>query len=154
MTSYYAFSDGSELAIRAVTYEIRIASVNLMCYAGGIELVTTHRHEVSSLGGGTAADVAPLYQGAPAATATARSGTSALTFSGTDRIVGSAFVPQGNSTAVIGLYTVVTQHGSNAQIQTPLTLTVAPGSVYHVKGITTGTVVQVFFEELRLVGSY
>jgi hypothetical protein len=152
MTSYSAVSDSVDLAIRAVTYEIRITQVNLVCYAGGSEVILLNRHESSTLSGGSVADIVPLYQGAPAASATARSGS--LTFSGTNKIVGSAFVGSGTDVSTIYYTAIINNHGSNAQIAPPLTLTVLPGSVLHVSGVTSGTIAQVFFEEMRLPGSY
>lgn len=152
MTSYLAVATGVDLAIRAVTYELRITLVNLTCFGGGSNIVKTARHDVSSLSGGSVVDVVPLYEGAPAASATARSGS--LTFSGTQEFMSSCFVPPGTTTSTIGFTNIAIYGGSNAQIQPELTLTVSPGSVFHVSGATAGTIVQVYFEEIRLVGSY
>lgn len=153
MTSYFALCAGTDLAIRAVTYEIRITQVNLFAFTGGGEVVQALRHEGSTLSGGTAADLVPLHEGAPAASATAMTG-SPLTFSGTSKIVGSAYVPPGATFSIVATTVITSYPGSQAQIVSPLTLTVSPGSVFHVLGPTAGTVVQVHFEELRLPGSY
>lgn len=152
MTAYYAQSVAQAIGVRAVTYEIRITQVSIFCSGAGAYITTAVRHETSSLSGGSTADVVPLHQGAPAASATARAGS--LTFSGTAKVVGSTYVPPGQNTVILAYGTDTIHQGSTAQITSPLTLTVAPGSVFHVTPVGAATTVQVYFEELRLPGSY
>jgi PPE-repeat protein len=158
MTSYFVSSAqtaGFAIAVRAVTYELRIAQIDLVGYTGGGFTVLAFRHENSTLSGGTSIGVAPLHQGAPAASATAMVGSS-LAFSGTSKLVGSAYLPPANSSAIDGTSVITTYSGSSAQIVSPLTLTIAPGSVLHVAGafnVNTGFC-DIYFEELRLAGSY
>lgn len=164
MTAYYVTSTGSsatDIAIRAVTYEIRITSVlvwNVASTGVGLHL---YRHEVSTLSGGTAVDVVPLYQGAPAASATAQVGSPpTLSFSGTSRICGSTYMAPGENSSVSGTYVINTFPGSTSQVTPPLTLTVSPGSVFNVGtgsagfGLSSNSICQIWFEELRLAGSY
>jgi hypothetical protein len=152
MTAYHVMV-AEDVAIMAVTYEIRITQVLFFAVAGGGEVVYTVRHEGSTLSGGTTIDIVPLHQGAPAASATAMAGTS-LSYSGIAKIVGSTYVPPATTASIVGTTVITNFPGSTAQIQSPLTLTVAPGSVFATTGVTSSTVVQIYFEELRLAGSY
>lgn len=145
---------GNSIAIRAVTYELRISQVNFWSW-GGSGVYQIFRHETSTLSGGTSTPVVPLRQGAPAATCTASTGV--LTTSGTRRVLGSAYLPPGSQSSPVGASVITTYPGSTAQIQPPLTLTVLPGSVFRVGGPTFAmqpTVgCEIYFEELRLTGS-
>lgn len=158
MTSYYVISaptTGTSLAIRAVTYELRIAAINLLATTGGGVVATAIRHESSTLSGGTSITVAPLYQGAPAASATAMVGSS-LSFSGTSHTVGTAYIPPATQISSVGLITIQYHTGSTAKVNSPVTLTVAPGSVLQIGATLNGfaTWCEVYFEELHLAGSY
>ena len=154
MTGYLVTSGLQHVAVRAVNYELRITQISFWSTSVSASVMSTFRHEGSTLSGGGAVDVAPLYEGAPAASATANAGAS-LTFSGTNKILGSTIIGRGALTQSIGYVNVVTIQGSSAQIVTPLTLTVAPGSVLHVSGqLSTGIFTKIFFEEIRLPGSY
>lgn len=153
MTAYLVSSTLQTVAIRAVTYELRITQVTASSLLTAASLIITSRHEGSTLSGGSAADIMPLYQGAPAASATANHGTS-LTFSGTNRFLASTILSNGANTQVIGYTPVTTAQGANAQIISPLTLTIAPGSVFHVTHQFSGPLTRIFFEEIRLAGSY
>ena len=156
MTAYYVTGDPWSMAIRAVTYEIRISQILLYSTGSGGTIVRAIRHESSTLtrgAGGGVLDVVPLYQGAPAASTTGMWG--ALNFTGTPKVVGSTYLPPGENSDVVGTTVIHTFPGSTSQIQSPLTLTVAPGSVLEVIGDNevAGTC-QIYFEELRLAGSY
>jgi hypothetical protein len=152
MTAYYTTSSGQDLGILAGTYEMRILLVNFCTVSGGDVVVKTFRHTGSTLSGGSAADIVPLHQGAPAASATARAGS--LTFSGTAQCTGSAFIPTAQSSVIYNTTVITTYGGASGQSQSPLTLTVTPGSVFHVSGPVGALQAQVWFEELRLPGSY
>lgn len=171
MTGYYVCYDQSvndaDIAIRAGTYELRVASIAFWNNGTGGYVFNVNRHEASSLGGGAALDVVPMRQGAPVASCTARVGTT-LTFSGTNKVVGSTYVPPGETSSVYtsGMVVAVlhTYPGSSAQAQQPLPLTIAPGSVLHIAGgfsestqfTSLGTTLgcNIYFDELRLPGSY
>src|ERR1700743_767949 len=146
MTSYFATSTSQDLAIKAVAYELRIILVNLYSTGGGNEVIHLFRHSGSTLSGGTATDIVPLHQGAPAASTTGQVGSS-LSFSGTSLCVGSAFMPDGQTSTISGSTVITIKNGSAAPVQPPLTMTVSPGSVFHVSGLTSGTIAQIFFEE-------
>lgn len=154
MTSYLVRFDqsGSFVGATAITvgaYPIRISQVNMWCRAGGGQAYYAHRYEGGTASGGSAVNVVALRQGAPAASATARVGT--VTLTGTARFLGGAYVAPGSITSG----TVTSFPGSTAQITFPLTTIVAPGSVFTVEGGFTNSLgCEIYFEELRLAGSY
>lgn len=159
MTSYYVMSAGTfdspsvgtSLAIRAVTYELLISKINVLATSGGSTNITATRRESSTLSGGTAVTVAPLHQGAPAASATVRVGSS-LAFSGTAKIISTGYIGPASSYS----YPIELHNGATASVSIPVTLTIAPGSVLQVSASLNGysTWCEVYFEEMRLAGSY
>lgn len=158
MVAYFATSAqtaGAALAIRAVTYELRIVKIGLYGWTGGSQPAGAYRHEISTVSGGTASPIAALHQGAPAASATAMVGTS-MTFTGTSRQVGSTFIPPASTASIVGTTVIVKYTGSSAEIVEPLTLTIAPGSVLEIRSAFNQWSMwcEVHFEELRLAGSY
>jgi hypothetical protein len=147
------------IAIRAVTYEIKLTQINWWSW-GGSSVFYLYRHENSTMTGGTTINVVPLRQGAPAATATAMQG--AISFSGTQRVIGNTYLPPGSTSTAVGASVITTYPGSTTQIQPALTTTVLPGSVLHVApgplpsgwaGISETVGCEISFEELRLSGS-
>jgi PPE-repeat protein len=162
MTAYFltsamtaAPSGGYNLALRAVTYELRIVKIGLYGWTGGGMPAFAYRHENSTLSGGTAQVLTPLHQGAPAASATAMVGPS-LAYTGTSKVVGSTYIPPASSSSIVGTTVIVKYTGSSAEILEPLTLTLAPGSVLEIRSSFNyfATFCEIHFEEMRLAGSY
>lgn len=154
MTSYYvnsALATGLQLAIRAVTYELRIIQINVLATSGGGTNIFTYRRDTSTLSGGTAVAVAPLHQGAPAASAIARVGNS-LAVSGTAKLISTGYIGPASSYS----YPIELHNGATAAVSIPVTFTIAPGSVLQVNAAwnLTATWCEVYFEEMRLPGSY
>ncbi|HEX4395435.1 MAG TPA: hypothetical protein VH084_28475 [Mycobacterium sp.] len=162
MTAYVVRHDQSaspSISILAVTWPIRLASITFWSYLTTIaELANVFRYDSGVASGGAVAPVIPMRQGAPAATATARIGT--LTLTGTFHYINSTAISPGQTESVITVGTTLinvhTYGGSTAQIQFPLTTVISPGSSLVVNcsifGSRTGC--EIYFEELRLQGSY
>lgn len=166
MTGYIISSGqttATSMSLLAVTYEIRISLISFWSYGGG-QVFNVTRHEGTTVSGGSAVDVVPCKQGGPAASATAKLGT--LTFTGTSKVVGSTYLTPGQNSQITetGVSTITYYTGSTSTINAPLTMTIQPGSAIHVGGGFEGTTqfgglnadvgCLIYFEELRLAGSY
>jgi hypothetical protein len=152
--SFIALS-GDSLYLQAGIYEVRIAQVTLWCSTvNAAELYTAYRYEGGSASGGTSMPVIALRQGAPAASATAGGG--AVSYTGTQRAINATVLPPGAVSTTIGTTPTQTHPGSTAQMQFPLPTIIAPGSFFSVTGDFSGpgTGLEMYFEELRLKGSY
>jgi hypothetical protein len=165
MTAYLCRNDqsnivGGSIAIRAVNYEIRLNIVNIWTWTGA-GVCKIYRHENSTITGGTTIPIAALRHGAPAASATAKLGVvgSGLTLTGTQRVLGSTYVATGETSSIVGTSVINTYPGQTGQLQSPLTLTITPGSVLRIGPPAGGPIidyangVEIYFEELRLTGS-
>lgn len=154
MTTYNVTTIGvTDGAILAGSYEVRLVAIT--AYNSSIYnsvYVTVARHEPATISGGTAVPITPLRQGAPAASATAKQGTG-LTVSGTSKTL-QIFALNAASLVEIGAG-VQTVTVASANFQPALATTIAPGSALHVSGMVDGyCICNIFFEELRLAGSY
>lgn len=159
MTAYLVRYDQSpvgwtDVAFKAGSYECRLVQVNLFgSYSAGTTWSAV-RYESGTMSGGTTIPIVALRQGAPACTAAAMFGN-ALTFTGTARTVGGVYLPPGEVSTSTGTSVINTFPGASAQITFPLTTIVSPGTVFTVHGAANNVFgCDVYFEELRLSGSY
>ena len=158
MVSYLARWDQSNnntstnfVSITAVTWPIRIAQVLLWSGASdNSQPIVSVRYEGGVASGGSSAPLVALRQGAPAATATARVG--ALTFTGTRRVLNTTVQPPGRVTEG----TTSSVSGAATQMEFPLTTVIVPGSTFAITSGWFSTIggCDIYFEELRLFGSY
>jgi hypothetical protein len=110
--------------------------------------ITFNRYDSGSLSGGTSIGITALRDGAPAASATAKTGASV---SGSLQSLWGIFLASGSADS-LGF----TSPGTTNQ-ESPLPITIAPGSVFNINvqtNISGLAFINVFFEELRLQGSY
>lgn len=149
MSTYSVYSN-SDAGIKAVAYEVRISQVVVYSDSPFGYFIRICRYDSGTLSG-TSVTPIPLRQGAPAASATAVSG---VTVSGTQRTIQLFFIGPGETLATPSSSAVY--HGASAQFQPPLAVTISPGSVFVVNGQPSdGTMATtIYFEELRLAGSY
>lgn len=160
MTAYHAECSSStssttySISIKPNAWPIRIAQVNAWGINSIGNVFTAYRYDSGTVSGGSALDLVPLRQGAPAASATGLGGT--LTFTGTKRSLGNVYLPPGEQSSVSGTTVINTFPGSSASISFPLTVVIAPGSVFRLGAnfVDNNGVAEVVFEELRLSGSY
>lgn len=148
MAGYSTFSDGSSISIKANTYEIRLTSVTMYSDSSNGSFITFNRYDSGSLSGGTSIGITALRDGAPAASATAKTGASV---SGSLQSLWGIFLASGSADS-LGF----TSPGTTNQ-ESPLPITIAPGSVFNINvqtNISGLAFINVFFEELRLQGSY
>lgn len=160
MTTYVVSSTQTvptlNILIKAGIYEIRMVQINFssrtgaaypfigMCYPPG-----------TTMTGGSAMTVTPTRQNAPAASATAQQGPQSMTFSTTPVYVSSTVLPPGAVVTSSGTSTITTYPGANAQMSFALPTIIAPGGVINFNGGFLDTVTaDIYFEELRLSGSY
>ena len=164
MTSYlvrYNQTTGiTKIVIKAGIYEMRMAQINFWGYSGTAQIFTANYLSVgTTISGGTAIDVVPLRQNAPTASATAQQGPS-ISFSPqqglspwfTGTMIGSAVLPPGSSTSG----TITVNSGSTAQMSFPLPTILSPGAVFVLtnNSLAQNQGAEIYFEELRLSGSY
>ena len=155
MSTYYTYcGTGTSLAINVGVYEIRIASIQIYSASSNGTFVGVYRYDAARASSGTSQLVVPLRQGAPAASSTSIFGNSLSISSGNYELLNEVYVPPGAVTPGSATY-YTTYPGSATQIQSPLTYTVGPGGVLYITGLIAGSLAcNVFFEELRLAGSY
>lgn len=140
------------VAIRAVTWPVRFTKADYSSINTNRTLAYIRRHEGSTISGGTALTPTPLQQGAPAATATARSGS--ISASGTQRNVALALVSGAGDNALSD-GTVQQLSNGAASFQPAIDLIIAPGDVFFLTLDANGWCnVTIYFEELRLNWSY
>lgn len=148
------------LSVTAVSWPIRLAQINLWTASGETNF-TAYRYEGGSASSGSSAPIVTLRQGAPAATATARLG--ALSFTGTQRVIGATYMGSGQTDKINPgppASATVIFTGTTATFPFPLTTVIKPGSTLAVvtSGVTstwnTNTGCEIYFEELRLQGSF
>lgn len=158
MTSYLVRHDQtgsySDVAVAVGTYAVRLVAVSFWSYTGGGITFQMFRYDVGTMSGGKAVNVVTLRQGATAASATARIGN--LTFTGgPGKQCGATYVGPGAVSTSAGTSTITAYPGATGSLQFPLTTVCAPGSVFTINGFhNTLTGCEVYFEELRLAGSY
>jgi hypothetical protein len=150
MTQYVVFGeDGTTLAVKAVSYEVKIVKVDMTNFNDTLNVVSFYRHTGSTLSGGNSVGIFTMRGESPAPTALCRTGSPS--FSGTAQHITNVVIPgesfdstNGNSTGT-----------GAATLQTPLDLTIEPGTVFEVSGLSnTRVIATLYFEELRLSQSY
>jgi len=147
MPAYSVTTGGGfpELAIKAVTWELKIVKVDIYNSENYSRWLYLYRHTGSTLSGGTAVGVVPLRGGATPATATSMKGT--MSYSGTAQFITYGGIAGDGNSTVLAI--------TNSTVQTPLDLTIAPGQVFKVQGMDgDGMTCTIHFEELRLSWSY
>lgn len=149
----------SVLAVRAGSYELRLVEFSVTSSKTDPYYVYLIRYDSSALTGGSAVPITPLRQGAPAASATSRGGYlgsgSNINPSGTAQYINYTMLSPGGSVtadASTGYNPIYKTTGTSTSFSPPLPITVKPGGILVVLGwpITC----TIFFEELRLAGSY
>jgi hypothetical protein len=168
MTSYLVRYDQTTgitgIAIKAGLYEMRMAQINFWGYSGAAQIFTANYLAAgTTISGGSALPVVPLRQSAPAASATAQQGSS-LTFSPQQGIspwfygqnIGGTVLPPGLTATASGTSVIVTTTGSTAQMTFPLPTIIAAGAVFLLvnNSLAQNQGAEIYFEELRLAGSY
>jgi hypothetical protein len=158
MTSYLVRYDQTSgitrIVIKAGLYEIRMAQINFWGYAG-VNLYSAFLYDPgATVSGASAIPVVELRQNAPVASATAQQGSS-VTLTGTARYIGGTVLPPGSVTSP-GSPPITTFPGSTAQMTFPLPTIVAPGGLFVLTGASYVPTIgaEIYFEELRLAGSY
>lgn len=142
MTAYGIIAINQNLVITAGAYEIRLAGINMWANSNTAYWMPIYRYDGASASGGSVGDCVPLRSGAPAASAVARLGSGAP--SGTSNLLFEGY-----------LGTTGTATGVSSQFNPPLTVTIGVGSALYVPVPSTiDHVVNVYFEELRLQGSF
>lgn len=151
MSSYTITGDTDILVLVPGLYELRIMSVEFVSDASAGVWVGYYSNTGGSVSGGTNTTVGKLRSSSPAASATCRNGASVS--GGSAARLGLTYV---NPTTSVTYSGGGSWTGSTAQVQTPLTTTVAPGSILYVTGLSSPGYLwaTVYFEELRLAGSY
>lgn len=151
MSSYSIIGDNDALVLVAGIYELRIISVNFVSDATAGVWVSTNTNTGGSASGGSVTQVVKLRPGSPAASATARDG--ATVSGGTTLKYTNTYI---NPTTSVTYSGGGTWTGSTGSIESPLTTTVPPGSMFIVNGLSQAGYLfaTVYFEELRLAGSY
>lgn len=144
MTQYSLLGGtGTSVALAAVTYTIRIVRIDLANNQATVQTVWFDKYTGGTLSG-TAFPIVAMRAGSPAATASAKSGSS---ISGTRQELTSVDVGGASWDSYTGAHT----SGGSASLQPPLDLTFAPGTAFKVNGLTDRvTVATIYFEELRL----
>lgn len=153
MTGYCIVASGGDIGIKAVTYAVRIVQIIYYNTSTTNSWVDLYRHEGSTLSGGTATAIAPLRTGSPAATALAQVGT--LTLSGATRRISTQYLDPGSTATADGPYVIGYSNAASASFDTPISGVVAqPGQVIRITGVTSVAVANIYFEELRIPGTY
>lgn len=153
MTQYITYSSSANsagsLALRAVTYPIRVARLDLVSGFDQQVTITLDLYPSSSLSGGSALTINPMRGGSPAATATARKGS--ISTSGSFQrltMISLGAAPSGSLGSAIST--------SIGNYQPALDLILAPGAVFKASGFVSdgsgeiGIGGTLYFEELRL----
>lgn len=160
MTTYVVSSTQTigtyNIAIKAGIWEIRMVQINFSSRTGAAYPFVGLCHPPgTTMSGGSAMAVTPTRQNAPAASATAQQGPRAATFSTTPVCVSSTVLPPGAVVSSSGTTTITQYPGANAQMSFVLPTIIAPGGVINFQGFFLDTVTaDIYFEELRLTGSY
>lgn len=153
MSTYVVYAGGgfTTAAVKANTYELRIAQVSINSGSQSFGFVLFSRYVGGSISGGPAASCNPIRQGSPAVSATAAVGS--FTPSGTQQYINDIFVAPGE---IYDYVSDASYPGATASFESPLALTISPGSVFCVYGswFDTSVSASIYFEELRLAGSY
>lgn len=142
----------ASMAIRAVSFEVRIARIELTRTDGENEQypdqVTTlfDRYNSGTISGGSALPITPLRQGAPAATATARGSSNGVTVSGTSVPLGGLPAMSSGSTSYEFAFDMTLSPGAVLFISLP--------SFFQGPGSNISCSLTVSFEELRLSWPY
>lgn len=155
--STYTFANSTifdTFALQAVTYELKIVQINFW-QTGPASWLKIYRSSSSMTTDGDSIPVFPLRQGAPAASAKASVGSSVRSGS---TLVGELLIGPGGETNG----TVAMLVGANAQFSTPVTMTLKPGHTLYIAGLVVDALnfnssdvrAIVYFEEIRLLGSY
>lgn len=147
MTQYSIFSTetGNDMGLKAVTYPIKIARIDIYNDIEGEALgVDLELHTGSTLSGGSSLTIIPMRDGSPSATASARVGS--LSYSGVTQTL-TNLVISATSTGQLGFSTSVGQ----SSIQPVLDLVIEPNTVFSIAGFVNGqSGATVYFEELRI----
>ena len=152
MTSYATVGINANFAVNAVTYELRIVSINIYSAATSGNFASVDRYDGGHSTGGTQVDIVPLRQGAPAASATAYQGFTSV--SGAAHVISEFFVGPGASRASREEYYYWVYTGNSSTFESSLPFTVPPGSALVVGGLTTSMTCNVTFEEIKMPDSY
>jgi hypothetical protein len=143
------------IGIKPNTYEMRFTQLVAANIGTNYIEIDFYRQTGSTLSGGSAVTPTPLRDGAQPCSATARYGAS-LTVSGT--ALPLFLVYENSASGSVSYYGGLESESAGAVTgSSPLPITVAPGGVFYVtfsSAYTLYTYVTIFFEELRLQGSY
>jgi len=131
---------GAELAIRAVTYELKIHRVDIFNGENVSRWLYVSRYDASTMSGGTATSITPLRGAGPPATATAMTGASS--FSGAARLIMKGGISGDGNSSIFAIL--------NSTVQTPMDIIIPPGSVFRVEGMAGNMTCTAYFEEIRL----
>lgn len=151
MSSYAAVGTDSAFVIIPGIYEIRVLSLQFASDATSGAWIGVKVNTGGSVSGGSSNAITKLRSGSPEASATSK--TNASISGGTTREIAFEYMNPATTVTYSGGGSWA---GSSGQVQPPLTVTVSPGSVLFVDGLDYSGYLwcAIYFEELRLAGSY
>jgi hypothetical protein len=157
MTAYVAntgVSSSGSLTVTPVSSEIRIAQVSFNSADGGTgsgNTIQCSTYLVGGTSGGTAVTPLPMRQGAPAATATSKSGATWTSITNVLSVVTGSGPTLTYTDGTTGYYTTTV----SGAWQPPFDLIISPGTTLYAQANgNSGVFLFIHFEELRLSWPY